>query len=70
MSAVLLKSIPGGAGVTVDDKYVGTTESSIKLPAGDHEVVIEKAGYRAWKRTVAPSVNGNITLEATLEKLP
>lgn len=53
-----LQSTPGGAEVFVDGKKKGTTPEiagqnlSIKLPEGDHEVEVKKAGTGAAKKTV------------------
>lgn len=69
-STVVVKSNPDGAEITVDGKFMGTTQSSLKLPAGEHTVKIEKSGYREWTRTVTLSAGGDITIDATLEKSP
>ena len=69
-SAVVVKSNPEGAEITVDGKFMGTTQSTLRLPAGEHAVKIEKSGYKEWTRTVMLSAGGDITIDATLEKSP
>jgi hypothetical protein len=70
MSSVTVKSTPDGADITVDGKYVGSTPSTVKLPSGDHTVKIEKSGFKAWERTMTVSPGGQITIDATLDRLP
>lgn len=69
-SVVVVKSTPDGADITVDGKFTGNTPSTLRLPAGDHVITIEKSGFTKWERTVTLSVGGNITIDATLEKIP
>jgi hypothetical protein len=47
---------------------MGSTPSTIQLPAGDHVVSVEKEGLRPWQRGMTVSAGGNITIDATLEK--
>src|SRR5262245_44433314 len=47
-----VKSTPDGADITIDGKFVGNTPSSLRIVAGDHFIVIEKAGFKQWKRTM------------------
>jgi hypothetical protein len=37
---------------------------------GDHTVTIEKPGFKVWQRTISVTAGGDISLDATLEKLP
>jgi hypothetical protein len=39
-------STPDGAEITVDGKLMGTTPSTLHLPAGDHTIRLEKAGFQ------------------------
>ncbi len=70
IATVVVKSTPDGADITVDGKYVGSTPSTLRLSSGDHTVSVEKVGFKAWQRTVGVSLGGNLTIDATLEKLP
>jgi len=70
MSAVVIKSTPDGAEIIIDSKLVGTTPSTVQLTPGEHTIVIDKAGFKSWQRTISVTAGGVINLEATLEKLP
>lgn len=70
LSTVVIKSTPDGADITADDKYVGSTPSTVKLAAGDHAITVEKSGFKTWQRTMTVSSGGEITINATLEKTP
>jgi hypothetical protein len=69
-AAVLVKSTPDACDITVDGKFVGSTTSTLRLSPGDHTVVIEKSGFKPWQRKISVSSGGNITVDATLEKVP
>ena len=60
-------STPDGADITVDGKYMGSTPSTLQLTPGDHTILIEKATFRPWKRTMTVSA-GSSNVNATLEK--
>jgi hypothetical protein len=68
LATVVIKSTPDGADITVDGKYVGSTPSTMRLAAGDHTILIEKAGFKSWQRTMTVSPGGTATVNATLEK--
>ena len=70
LSTISVKSNPDGAEITIDGKFMGTTQSTLKLPAGEHLVKIEKIGYKEWNRTVTLNAGSSITIDATLEKNP
>jgi hypothetical protein len=65
---VEVKSTPDGADITVDDKYVGSTPSTLKLAPGDHKIKLEKSGFKVWERTLAVGVGGTANVNATLDK--
>lgn len=70
VSTILVTSNPDGAEITIDGKFMGTTQSTLKLSSGEHTVKIEKGGYKPWNRTVTLNAGSNITIDATLEKYP
>jgi hypothetical protein len=67
-SIVVIKSTPDGADITIDGKFIGNTPSTIKLTPGDHTILIEKSGFKAWQRTMTVSPAGKVTVDASLEK--
>jgi hypothetical protein len=68
LTTAVVKSDPTGADVTIDDKYMGSTPSTVRLTPGDHIILVEKAGFRAWQRTMTVNPGGIVTIDATLEK--
>jgi PEGA domain len=68
LSSVDVKSTPDGADITVDDRYMGSTPSNLKLAPGDHKIKLEKSGFKAWERTLAVSIGGTTNINATLDK--
>jgi hypothetical protein len=68
LSSVDVKSTPDGAEITVDDKYMGSTPSVLKLAPGDHKIKLEKSGFKVWDRTLAVGAGGNANINATLDK--
>ena len=70
LATVLVKSTPDGADITMDGKFVGSTPSTIRLSPGDHSLVLEKTGYKAWQRTITVSPGSAISIGPTLEQSP
>jgi hypothetical protein len=68
LSSVDVKSSPDGAEITIDDKYMGSTPSTIKLAPGDHKVKLEKSGFKTWERTLALGAGATANVNAILEK--
>jgi hypothetical protein len=48
-----VRSTPGSAKVTLDDKPVGVTELELEVYPGTHLVRLERTGYRAETREVS-----------------
>jgi hypothetical protein len=67
LSTVEIKSTPDGAEITVDDKYMGSTPSTVRLSAGDHKIKVEKPGFKPWEKNLTVSSGGAATVNATLE---
>ena len=70
LSSVIVKSTPDGAEITVDDKFLGTTPSTVQLIPGEHKIIIMKAGFKSWERTMTINPNGSVNLDISLEKVP
>ncbi len=68
LSTVDLKSTPDGAEITVDEKFMGSTPSSLRLAVGDHKIKLGKLGFKTWERTMTVSAGATATVDATLEK--
>src|SRR6266404_6137019 len=68
LSAVDIKSTPDGADITVDEKFMGSTPSSLRLTVGDHKIKLGKLGFKTWERTMTVSAGATATVNATLEK--
>jgi len=68
LSIVDLKSMPDGAEITVDEKFMGSTPSSLRLAVGDHKIRLGKPGFKTWERTMTVSAGATATVNATLEK--
>lgn len=69
-STVSIKSVPEGAEISIDGKFMGSTPSTLKVKSGYHTVSIKKTGFLMWERTITFSTGGNITLDAALEVVP
>ncbi len=61
-------SIPPGAEITLDGKYVGNTPSGIPLSAGTHTVVLSLPGFTQWKRDLTVSPGSDLTVSGILQK--
>lgn len=69
-SNVTIKSVPDGAEILIDGKFAGSTPSTLRLKVGEHRISIKQVGYVLWELTMTLSAGGNITVNATLEKVP
>src|SRR6267143_1742328 len=67
-STVDIKSTPDGAEITVDDKFMGSTPSSLRLAVGAHKIRLGKTGFKTWERTMTVGAGATATVDATLEK--
>jgi hypothetical protein len=45
-------STPAGSTVFIDGVRQGVTPLTIQLPLGDHVVIVERAGYQRFQKTV------------------
>jgi hypothetical protein len=52
----------------VDDKYRGSTPSTLRLAAGDHQIKLEKQGFKSWEKTLTVNSGENATVNASLER--
>lgn len=63
-----IESSPPGADIEVDGSFVGNTPSEVQVAEGDHTVVVKKAGFKNWERTLKSSAGSSVHLSAELEK--
>src|SRR5882724_2764706 len=68
LSTVEIKPTPAGAEITVDEKFMGSTPSSLRLAAGGHKIKLEKSGFKTWERTLTVGAGATATVDPTLEK--
>jgi hypothetical protein len=66
-TAISITSIPPGADLEVDGKFIGNTPSSVSLAPGEHAIKVTKKGYKAWERNLTAS-GGSVNLNAELEQ--
>jgi hypothetical protein len=66
--AVPVSSTPDGADITVDQKFLGSTPSTVRLTAGDHTISVEKSGFKPWQKTITLTAGASPTISVTLEK--
>jgi hypothetical protein len=67
-SCVTFVSEPQNADIYVDGKVVGSTPSTLTLPAGSHEIRVEADRFKPWTRTLASTAGSTITIHASLAK--
>ena len=67
LSIVEIKSDPDGADITIDEKFMGSTPSTLRLQPGDHKIKLERSGFKPWEKTLTVSNGGSATISAVLE---
>ena len=67
LPTVEIKSTPDGADISVDEKYMGSTPSALRLSVGDHKIKLEKTGFKSWEKTLTVSSGGKIQISADLQ---
>ncbi len=68
ISTVDIKSTLEGAEITVDEKFMGSTPSSLRLAVGDHKIRLGKPGFKTWERTLTVGAGATATVDAALER--
>ena len=66
VAALTVSSSTPGAEIEIDGAYVGSTPSSLQLPAGVHRVAV-RYGSASWERSVQVNPGSTITVNALLE---
>ena len=62
-----ITSTPDDAEIELDSAFVGSTPSTITLPAGDHVIAVRKAGYAVWERNLRITAGGKVRVDAELQ---
>jgi hypothetical protein len=62
---VEISSTPSGADIEIDDKFVGSTPSTIGVAPGEHSIAVKKTGFLTWQRKVTIT-GGHINVNADL----
>ena len=65
-AALTVSSTMPGAEIEIDGAYVGSTPSTLQLPAGVHRVTV-RYGSANWERSVQVNPGSTITVNALLE---
>ena len=65
---VAIRSTPDGAEIYLDGQLIGSTPSSLELPAGTHDLSVRLSGYQDWNRSRRVFSGSEINLDAKLEK--
>jgi hypothetical protein len=68
LSSINIRSTPDGAEITVDEKYMGSTPSTLRLASGDHKIRLEKSGFKPWEKTLTVSSGESATVSPSLEQ--
>jgi hypothetical protein len=65
---VAVHSDPAGAEIYLDGQLIGSTPSTVELPAGTHELSVRLSGYQDWVRNLRVLSGSEINLDAKLDK--
>jgi hypothetical protein len=65
-SKVQISSTPDAADIEIDGKYVGSTPSTMMVSAGQHQISVNKSGFKPWQRQITVST-GLVNVNAALE---
>lgn len=67
MAKVNVTSMPEGADIIIDDKFVGNTPSSLRLSSGTHKISVKLSGYSNWERELTLMKDSDVNIKANLE---
>lgn len=67
-ASISFASEPSGAEIVIDGNFVGSTPSTLRVPAGRHVIELRLSGYRGWTRTMTVAPASTPSIRATLEK--
>jgi hypothetical protein len=69
LGLTVITSEPDGAEIFLDDKFVGTTSASLRIPEGTYHLVLKSVHHADWSRSIHILKDSTATVKATLEPL-
>jgi S1-C subfamily serine protease len=69
VGSVTIASVPDGAEVFVDDKFVGNTPETLKLSVGPHSIKLKADGRKDWERSIEILKDSQLNLKPQLAPL-
>jgi len=65
-TAIEIRTVPPGASITIDGTWTGTSDVTIPVPPGAHQVQIQRSGYRPYSQEVITTEGQTAKVTATL----
>jgi S1-C subfamily serine protease len=69
IGSVTITSVPDGAEVFVDDKFVGNAPETLKLSLGPHNIKLKADGRKDWERSIEILKDSQLNLKPQLAPL-
>jgi hypothetical protein len=66
---VEIRSEPDGAEIYLDDQFLGSTPSMLRVSEGAHTVMLKLPGRADWRRSIRILKESNETVKAIMEPL-
>ena len=66
VGSVSISSVPDGAEVYVDGKFVGNTPETLKLSVGPHKIALKAEGRKDWERSIEILKDSQLNLKGQL----
>lgn len=67
-ATLTVTSLNAGADIEVDGSFVGSTPTTLQVPAGSHQVTVRSAAGAQWQRTLQVNAGSVISLNADLKE--
>jgi hypothetical protein len=67
-ATVEVSSLPTGADVELDGKFVGNTPNTLRLKPGEYTITVRKTGYAPWTRKLTAIPDNELKIRAELER--
>jgi hypothetical protein len=65
-ASITITSTPPGAELAVNGKTLGNTPATVKLSPGSQKIVVKKARYFDWGKTVDLTAGSSLTVQADM----